>query len=215
MGLAIALSSLVLFKWCTPWERKWNKTDTIFSASNSYMQILSSLWPKRKTLLCIWVYAHAEAKGTPRMSSMALYPSLLRQALSLHRELTVFSAKLVGLPSASSVFVSSTHCPVTEAHCGHAWLLYTETGSRVQVPRLMHTCLPANPSLWLHSLLHIFFFCNVNLSMTDLLQIVSISLHLDGVVFSSSQVLCLIWKKLHFKLGQNDASLCVAYTVLY
>lgn len=45
-------------------------------------------------------------------------------------------------------------------------------------------------------------------------QIVSISLHLDWVVFSFSQVLYFVWKELDFKVGKKDGSLTDTYSLI-
>lgn len=97
------------------------------------------------------------------MSPIAVYPSLLRQSLSLVLELTVSSGRLAGHQGPASLHLSGRHTVVTPCCC---------TCRLVAEPRSpgLHTHALACQSFSLPSclLLNHIFFSNLNLSTTSL-----------------------------------------------
>lgn len=89
-----------------------------FCCRQLYADLLLPLAKKEDTWH-VWVYAHAEDTGGHRtwMSPIAVYPSLLRQSLSLVLELTVSSGRLAGHQGPASLHLSRRHTVVTPCCC--------------------------------------------------------------------------------------------------
>lgn len=178
-----------------------------FCCRQSYADLFFSLAKKEDTWH-VWVYAHAEDTGGLEcpLSLSTLVPwdrVYLWTWSSLSSHLGWQATK--GQPN----------CPVLEAHCGQTLLLSMQAGSRAQVPRLMHACssLPMLLSAFISPFESYFFLIWTCLQQVYF-QSVSISLHLDGVALSFSQVLYFVWKELDFKVGQKDGSLTATYSLI-
>lgn len=99
------------------------------------------------------------------MSPIAVYPSLLRQSLSLVLELTVSSGRLAGHQGPASLHLSRRHTVVTPCCCT------CRLGAEPRSPGLRtHALACQSFSLPSCLLLNHIFFSNLNLSTTSLLS---------------------------------------------
>lgn len=143
------------------------------------------------------------------MSPVAVYPSLLRQSLSLVLELTVSSGRLAGHHGPAALHLSRRHTVVTPGYCT------CRLGAEPRSPGLRtHALACQSFSLPSYLLLNHNFFLIWTCLHQVYFQTISVSLHLDGVVFSFSQVLRFVWKELDFKVGQKDGSLTATYSLI-